>query len=207
MEESKRQDTRAALVNSAERLIAEKGLGSVSVKMITKAAGARNLSAVHYHFGSIESLIKEVFAERYRAIEAKRVELLETVSDNDPQLHLLALLEAAIEPFMESCLEEDGRIYVNFCLQFTTDPRFDYAQLIAENGPGSLVVLREKVIDCLKHIPLDLLVSRMRHAFMISLVQAADYAAKVEGGTARPLDEAVHEAASCLAAYLSAPLK
>ena len=52
-----RQDTKTELLRSAERLIAEKGLGSVSVKMITTDAGARNPSAVHYHFGSIESLI------------------------------------------------------------------------------------------------------------------------------------------------------
>ena len=48
-----RQDTKTELLRSAERLIAEKGLGSVSVKMITTDAGARNPSAVHYHFGSI----------------------------------------------------------------------------------------------------------------------------------------------------------
>ena len=205
MQQSKRQDTRTALVKSAERLIAEKGLGSVSVKMITTAAGARNPSAVHYHFGSIESLIKEVFAERYREIEENRAVLLTKVAENDPQKRVVALMEAAIAPFLETCLEEDGRVYVSFCLQFTTDPRFDYQELIAETGPASLLVLRDELLACLKHIPLDLLISRMRHSFMIALVQASDYAKKVEAGTARPLDEAVREAANCLAAYLAAP--
>ena len=45
MQQSTRQKTKAALIQSAERLFAEKGLGSVSVKEITRAAGAKNPSA------------------------------------------------------------------------------------------------------------------------------------------------------------------
>jgi len=70
MSQSTHSDTRTALLQSAQRLIAERGLGTVSVKDITRAAGARNPSAVHYHFGNLETLIKEVFVQRYRAIEA-----------------------------------------------------------------------------------------------------------------------------------------
>lgn len=201
-----RQDTRAELLRSAERLIAEKGLGSVSVKMITTDAGARNPSAVHYHFGSIESLIKEVFAKRYREIEEERGRRLEKVDERDPQRRLVALVEAAIGPFIESCLEESGRMYVRFCLQFAADPRFDYSQLTAEAGAQSIVRLREDFLACLPHVPVDTLASRMRHCFMISLVQAVDYAAKVEAGSAPAIDAAVSEAAACLAAYLSTPV-
>lgn len=200
-----RQDTRSELLRSAERLIAEKGLGSVSVKMITTDAGARNPSAVHYHFGSIESLIREVFAKRYREIEAERARRLATVDASDPQMRLVALIEAAIGPFIEVCREESGRMYVRFCLQFATDPRFDYAQLTVEAGAQSFVRLREELIACLPTVPLDRLMARMRHCFMIGLVQAADYADGVEAGTAPPVAAAVSEAANCIAAYLSAP--
>ena len=68
-------DTRAALVRSAARLFAEKGLGAVSVKDITREAGARNPSAVYYHFGSVEELIKEVFVQRFTRIERQRLQL------------------------------------------------------------------------------------------------------------------------------------
>ena len=44
MQQPLRQNTKAALMSAAERLIAEKGLGGVSVREITKAAGARNES-------------------------------------------------------------------------------------------------------------------------------------------------------------------
>jgi hypothetical protein len=40
---------------------------------------------------------------------------------------------------------------------------------------------------------------------MIGLVQAVDYADRVEAGTAPPVTAAVSEAATCIAAYLGAP--
>lgn len=205
MQQSRRQDTKSALLRSAERLIAEKGLGSVSVKMITAAAGARNPSAVHYHFGSIESLIKEVFASRFREIEQERAARMARVSESDPARRLVALMAAAIGPLMEACEEEDGRLYVRFCLQFVADPRFDFAMLMAESGSESVARLRDELADCLGHIPVDKLTPRMRQTVMISIAQTVEFARAVEDGTAPPLDEAVREAASCLAAYISAP--
>lgn len=205
MEVSSRQDTKAELLRSAERLIAEKGLGSVSVKMITTDAGARNPSAVHYHFGSIESLIEEVFAKRYREIEAERAERLDRVNQRDPKARLVALVEAAIGPFLEACLEDNGRVYARFCLQFVSDPRFDYPKLIMNAGAQTFVRLSEEIIACLPHIPIARLAPRMRQSFVIAMVQAVSFAREVEAGTAPPVDAAVREAATCLAAYLGAP--
>ncbi|MDZ7826474.1 MAG: helix-turn-helix domain-containing protein [Gammaproteobacteria bacterium] len=68
MKGPKRQDTKAALIRAGERLFAEKGLAGVSVRDITEAAGARNQSALHYHFGCMEELIREIFAQRFREI-------------------------------------------------------------------------------------------------------------------------------------------
>ncbi len=205
MEVSSRQDTKAELLRSAERLIAEKGLGAVSVKMITTDAGARNPSAVHYHFGSIESLIEEVFAKRYREIEAERAARLERVTETEPMARLVALIEAAIGPFLEACLEENGRVYARFCLQFVSDPRFDYAKLIMNAGAQTFVRLSEEIIACLQHIPIEKLEPRMRQSFVIAMVQAVSFARAVEAGTALPIEAAVREAATCQAAYLSAP--
>ena len=206
MQEPRRQNTRSALLQSAERLIAEKGLGSVSVKMITADAGARNPSAVHYHYGSIESLIKEVFATRFRKIENERAERLSRVTASDPDARLVALMEAAIGPLMETCLEEDGRLYVRFCQQFVADPRFDYALLMAESGSESILTLRDELLGSLTHVPPQKLIRRLRQGFVISIAQAVDLSRAIEEGMAPPIDEAIREGASCLAAYISAPV-
>ena len=204
MEVSSRQDTRAELLRSAERLIAEKGLGSVSVKMITTDAGARNPSAVHYHFGNIESLIEEVFAKRYREIEAERAVRLDRVTETEPKARLVAVIEAAIGPLLEACLEENGRVYARFGLQFVSDPRFDHTNLIKNAGAQTFVRLSEEISAAVPHIPAARLESRLRQSFVIAMVQAVSFAREIEAGTAPPVDAAVREAASGLAAFLSA---
>jgi AcrR family transcriptional regulator len=197
-------DTKSALVRAAERLFAEKGLGGVSVKEITRAAGARNESALHYHFGGLDALIKEVFASRYRDIEQARFARLVELSADKTGVGIEAVLEASIAPFMAACLQEDGRLYARFCVQLATDPRFDIADLVGEIGMPSLGMMRSMVIDRLRDIPDGVLATRMRRAFLISLVQAADYARQIERGSAPPIEEATREAAATLAGFLSA---
>ncbi len=204
MEQSTRQNTKSALMRSAERLFAEKGLGTVSVKDITRAAGARNPSAVHYHFGNVEELIKQVFAQRLRKIEDDRTELLLNVDEADPDKRLLALMEAALRPFLATCLEEDGRLYVRFCVQFASDPRFDVAQIVDEYSMRSLDILQTKLVGCLAGIEQPILAARLRHGFNISLIQASDYLRSLEAGRAPPFEEVVSEAALSLSGYLSA---
>lgn len=53
--------TRARLIASAEQLFAERGVASVSLNEITRAAQQKNRNAVHYHFGSKEALVQAIF--------------------------------------------------------------------------------------------------------------------------------------------------
>lgn len=207
MPRSTHQDTRAALLQCAQRLIAERGLGTVSVKDITRAAGARNPSAVHYHFGNVEELIKEVFTQRYRAIEQERALRLAKVDEADPARRLVALMAAAIGPFLESCFDEEGRLYVSFCLQFSSDPRFNLLELVTEYSMPSLISLRAQVVDCVPNIPEDVLSARLRQAFLISLVQAANYARQLETGLQITAESAVLEASATLAGYIAAKVQ
>lgn len=202
-----RQDTRTSLLLAAERLIAEKGLGTVSVKDITRAAGARNPSAVHYHFGNVETLIREVFRQRFENIERERTALIARAAKTDPETRLIALMEAALTPMIENCLEQEGRLYVRFCVQFSNDPRFDLATLVAEIGISSLEMLREQIHECRPEIPEAILARRLRQAFNISLIQAADYARRLETGSSAKPEAVIREAAATLAAYIAADIR
>lgn len=204
MQHTSRTDTKAALIRAAERLFAEKGLGTVSVKDITVAAGARNPSAVHYHFGNIEALIREVFTRRYEAIEKARLERLAEI-DAAGNAHVLqALMEAGVGPLFEACLEEDGRLYVRFCHQLSTDPRFDVVQLVQDVGVTSATWIRDRLLERLSDLPEDLLRTRLRQIFSITLTQTTDFARQVELGKAPDVKVAIREAATSLAGFLSA---
>lgn len=197
--------TRSSLIRAAERLFAERGLGTVTVKDITVAAGARNPSAVHYHFGSIETLIREVFAHRYESIEKSRIRRLAKLEKSKQPWLLQSFIEAAIGPLFEACLEEDGRLYARFCIQLAADPRFNVVELVQDIGMSSADAMRESLLRHLTGLPQETLRLRMRQAFTISLVQTADFARLVEEGSAPPVKKAIREAAASLSGFLSAP--
>lgn len=174
------------------------------MKEITRAAGARNESALHYHFGGLEPLIKEVFAKRYRLIEEARKARLAELTANGSANKVEAVLDAAVSPLMEACLETDGRLYARFCVQLVTDPRFDVAKIMDDISATSHETLRTLLLDCLGGIPADILKVRLRRVLVISMVLAADYARQTEGGSAPPVEKATREAVATLCGFLKA---
>lgn len=63
------------ILQAAERLFSERGIGDVSLREITAAAGA-NSAAAHYHFGSKDAVLEELFARRAQPIAERREQLL-----------------------------------------------------------------------------------------------------------------------------------
>lgn len=54
-------DIRQRLLHVAIHLFAEKGIDAVSMRTINTAAGSKNKSAVHYHFGNKEGILEAIF--------------------------------------------------------------------------------------------------------------------------------------------------
>jgi len=69
MEKEKQPSRRQVLILKAQELFARKGIDAVSLNEINKAAGQRNTSALHYHFGNKQGLIKAIIYEHYAAID------------------------------------------------------------------------------------------------------------------------------------------
>ena len=206
MKPTKKRNTKANLLQAAERLFAENGLGGVSVRDITRAAGARNESALHYHFGDMSALIREVFAHRYREIEKARMARLAELDAANRGHDIEALLEAAIAPLFETCLDKEGRLYARFGVQLVTDPRFDALELVTETQMSSATTIRDRALETLAHLPEETVRTRLRRLFTLSIILMADYARLIEAGTAPPLQEAIEEARASLAGFLQAPL-
>ncbi len=204
MQKPKRQDTREALIRAAERLFAEKGLGGVSVRDITLAAGARNQSALHYHFGGMEELIREVFANRFHDIEDQRIKRLAEIREAGQIRDIHALIRVGIAPQLEACLEEEGRLYARFSVQLISDPRYDVASLIRDVGMTSVTLIGEHLSQAIESVPDKILSLRMRRVFMISVMIMADFARQVEAGRAPPVEDAIDEATQSLVGFLLA---
>lgn len=127
----KRADaTRTALIEAAERLIAEKGLADVSTREILQEAGQRNQSALQYHFGSKKGLISATINERTTQIDRVRQRMLDELGE-DPTLE--ELFGVLIMPLGELMREKAaGANYLNFLSQAITQPNWELRRVIEE---------------------------------------------------------------------------
>ena len=92
-------DTRERLLDAAEKLFAANGIGATSLRAVTAEAKA-NLASIHYHFGSKDALLFEVFARRIKPVNARRLTLLGAVERDTPG-DLSAIVRAFVSPALE----------------------------------------------------------------------------------------------------------
>jgi AcrR family transcriptional regulator len=104
--------TALQLLLAAERLFAEHGLAGVSLRQISIEAGSSNNSAIRYHFGSKDDLLRAIFAYRLNDLMQRRALLRARANPAD----LRAQLEAHILPLIELAESPDSS-YVSFIEQ------------------------------------------------------------------------------------------
>jgi AcrR family transcriptional regulator len=92
--------TRDKLLDAAARLFAERGIDNVSTAEIVREAGQRNASAVHYHFGNRNEVLRELLARHVPDIASRRRELLE-VARSRPADDVRSAAEAIVRPVTE----------------------------------------------------------------------------------------------------------
>jgi AcrR family transcriptional regulator len=145
--------TRERLLDASERLFAERGFRSASVRDITRE-GACNIAAVNYHFGGKANLYREVFLRRLRALRKHRLESIESAlarAGSDATLEVL--LEAFTTAFIGPLVEDDnGRRWVLLLAQEMIDPQLPPATFEAE----MLEPMEKALVDALSQICPDL---------------------------------------------------
>jgi AcrR family transcriptional regulator len=99
--------TRAQLVSTAEILFAARGLDAVSQNEITKAAGQRNASALHYHFGGKDGLLEAILEKHQPSIDAERQRMLDKL-DSTQEPSLRSLVEILVLPLVAKLDDPDG---------------------------------------------------------------------------------------------------
>lgn len=99
--------TKAAILNAAETLYAERSFGEVSLRDIVAAANV-NLAAVNYHFGSKDELLAELFLSRASALNRERfAELQAAEAAGGGRAEVEAILRALAGPPLRWCLGAD----------------------------------------------------------------------------------------------------
>jgi TetR/AcrR family transcriptional regulator, regulator of cefoperazone and chloramphenicol sensitivity len=150
--------TRARLVREAERLFARQGVYQATLREITEAAGQRNVSALNYHFGSREGIVREILQRHGDPLDVERGRL---VAEPIDEMGTDALVTALLVPLAGVLGREDGRDYLRIVAQLTDrfpawrvdDPlstphlRRILTELESRAGGVSAAVRRERVVN------------------------------------------------------------
>lgn len=97
---NEKPDTKARILDAAEKLFGKNGFDATSLRDITAEAQV-NLAAVNYHFQSKDSLIDAVIARRIEPVNRKRLDMLAAAG---PHPKIEQILTAFLAPLLEQDL-------------------------------------------------------------------------------------------------------
>lgn len=112
---------RDEMIDAAERLVAEHGIAAMTLREVQKAAGQRNKSAAHYHFGDREGLIAAIVATRMAPINAERARRLAELDERRDAATAHELMTIMIAPLADATLRA-GSCWARFLAQGSSDP-------------------------------------------------------------------------------------
>ena len=168
----RRMKTRDKLILAAEKLFAEEGISAVSMRRINSAANQKNVSALHYYFGSRDAIIEAIFDYRMPRAARRRNELIDEIVAANMQYNLRALVHAAIWPLAEQILSEARpNNFIRFLSQSHRLARMDSWMLVRHKNRQSLVRVYIMLIRAIDELPRAIVHSRLimalRHAIYV----------------------------------------
>jgi AcrR family transcriptional regulator len=152
-------ETRERLLAEARRLFATQGVFQTTSREIVEAAGQRNVSALTYHFGSREGVLRAILLGFDEVLDAERGKLLARIGDDAPTRELVAAL---LVPYARPLGTVEGREYLRIVAQLTerfpewrdatlTGPYLRRILGILERRPSELrpAIRRERVVSAI----------------------------------------------------------
>jgi AcrR family transcriptional regulator len=215
--------TRERLVATAEQLFAERGIVGVSLREINAAAGQRNSTALQYHFGDREGLVRAVLAKHDPEVDSRRHALLDEYEaaapipaaprrsgappaprrpDDRPAADRLRVLAGAlVRPAAAKLADPDGgRAYLRIMAQLVSRP--DLIDRPSKNARASLNRWRRLAGDVLPEIA----VTRLHRRYTAIRITFIELALRAEGRPARDERLFTSHLVDLVTAILDAPL-
>jgi len=151
---SAKEHTRQQLILAAERLFAESGIDGVSLRQINVAAGQKNSSAAHYHFGSKDALILSIYQHRMEHVNERRIATLKQIESAGHADEVRPLVDAIVHPIVDEIDADDsGRNYIRFMAQAIGHPQLDLIALWKQEHSGGLARALELLRAALPNVP------------------------------------------------------
>ncbi|HHV47758.1 MAG TPA: TetR/AcrR family transcriptional regulator [Rhodocyclaceae bacterium] len=156
MQDNRLSDTRARILDAAERLFMAHGYDGTSMRQITGEAGV-NLAAVNYHFGSKEALIQEVFRRRLNWLNEERMRALdelEVTADGQP-LKPSQIVDAFFGTMIRMAEDEErgGVIFLRLLGRTLTEPSDFIRAFLAHEYKTVVERYKEALFRSLPDVP------------------------------------------------------
>lgn len=177
---------RERLLDTAERLFAERGITGVSLREITEVAGQRNASVVQYHFGSRSGLVAAIVERHMSVVDAARTARLDAAKAGgaDPDAH--EAMQILVEPLADRLRNPSGRHYLRV-LQHLVDIPAEPGEGLAPLSTSNESVTRTTALlsRATSHLPRPIRAERQAQTTSFLLRALADRAAEIEASTRR----------------------
>ena len=156
MQDNRLSDTRARILDAAERLFMAHGYDGTSIRQITGEVGV-NLAAVNYHFGSKEALIQEVFRRRLNWLNEERMRALdelEATADGQP-LKPSQIVDAFFGTMIRMAEDEErgGVIFLRLLGRTLTEPSDFIRAFLAHEYKTVVERYKEALFRSLPDVP------------------------------------------------------
>ncbi|MGE3172449.1 MAG: TetR/AcrR family transcriptional regulator [Planctomycetota bacterium] len=190
--------TQKALLDAAETLLGEVGFAAMSLRELSRRAGA-NLASAHYHFGSKEDLVRAVMSRRIEPVNQERMRRLDAIEAAHPgdapwpardvvaafvgpALELAAQLGPGPCAMMGRLIAEQPPFLREFLAQQFGDVALRFAQALQRAVPG----LAAEDAFWRLHFTIGAMIHTMQHATVMQQVSGgAIDAADVDGVVAQ----------------------
>jgi AcrR family transcriptional regulator len=175
----RKNTTKEALLSTAERLYAERGLDAVSMREITREAGQRNSSAFQYHFSNKQALVHAIIIRRMNEANLRRLEFLHDLELRGKLDDVRYLAAAMVEPMAavpKSHKRWPEEYWVGFLNEVQRHPEFDLVELA--KGASDLGLRRVYTLLCKQLQPLPDAVLRQR--FLLAMSQVIHGLAEID---------------------------
>lgn len=196
--------SRELLLAAGERLIAERGT-DVPLRDIATAAGQRNTSAVHYHFGSRENLVRAILELRSAPQEARRLQDLSHLEADGQADDLRGLVDILVRPICEVPYEQGATHYGRFLAAVLHDPGIGDVVLDPARWPaGQLVATRMwRILD---DLPTAIRARRISMILNVGIALLSDHERRSGESPGAPEPDAVDDLVAMVLGMLTAPI-
>jgi AcrR family transcriptional regulator len=167
-------DTRERLIAAAEELFATQGIEAVSLREIVRASGARNATALQYHFGDRAGLVRAVLEKHHLGVDARRHALLDAY-DAAAEDDVRALAQALVEPLAAKLA--DGPTYLQIVAELMNRPRPMLDPAVFDDPADSMFRWRELVAPLLSEEAL-----RLHRRFVVLRFAVVELARRADSG-------------------------